>query len=154
MSDYLMELRELVGSRPLITCGACVIIMDDRQRILLQHRTDTDAWGLPGGTMNIGETMEDTARREVSEEVGLTCHGLKLINVFSGPDLHYRYPHGDEVYHVAVAYLCRDVSGDLKVDGVETKDAVFFAVEDLPSDINPPDRVILDYFRTAGQEAW
>ena len=152
MSDYLMELRKLVGSRPLITCGACVIVVDDQQRILLQHRTDTDTWGLPGGTMNLGETLEDTARREVSEEVGLACHALKLINVFSGPEMHYRYPHGDEVYHVAAAYLCRDFSGDLRPDGSESQDARFFAIEDLPSDINPPDRIILDHFRNAAVE--
>ena len=98
--------------------------------------------------MELGESLEDTAKREVSEEVGLKCRDLKLISVFSGPDLHYSYPHGDEVYHVAAAYLCRDFSGDLRPDGSESQDARFFPIEDLPSDINPPDRVILEHFRT------
>lgn len=40
MSDYIMELRKLVGSRPLIACAACVIFVDDAERILLQRRTD------------------------------------------------------------------------------------------------------------------
>jgi 8-oxo-dGTP pyrophosphatase MutT (NUDIX family) len=146
MSNYIMELRKLVGSRPLITCGACVIFVDDAGRILLQRRTDNGMWGLPGGSMEPGEDLQDTARHEAREEVGLICHNLKLLNVYSGPQLYYRYPHGDEIYNVAAAYLCRDFSGTLAADQEETADAQFFALSDLPSEINPPDRPVLNEF--------
>ena len=147
MSSYIMDLRKIVGSRPLIACGACVLVINEQKKILLQRRMDNDKWGLPGGTLDLGETLEDTAKREVYEEVGLTCNRIELIGVFSGPDLYYRYPHGDEVYNVTVAYLCDDFSGTLRVDQCEARDARFFAVEELPTDINPPDRIVMDALR-------
>jgi hypothetical protein len=56
MSDYIRELRSLVGTRPLILVGAVVIIQNENQQILLQHRKDGD-WGLPGGLMEPGESL-------------------------------------------------------------------------------------------------
>ncbi len=70
MSNYIVELRKVIGNRPLIACSACVIVVDDAERILLQRRTDNGLWGLPGGAMEIGETLEQTARRE-AYEVGI-----------------------------------------------------------------------------------
>lgn len=146
MSDYITELRKLVGSKALIMCGACVIFIDDFNRILLQRRTDNGMWGLPGGMMEPGETLQETAMREAYEEVGLACHDLKLLNIYSGPQLYYRYPNGDEVYNVSAAYLCRDFSGIPSVDLKEVVDIQFFALIDLPPEISPPVKPILDDF--------
>lgn len=71
MSGYIMDLREVVGARPLILAGAGVIIVDNEGRILLQHRSDNGDWGIPGGSMELGESFEEAARREVLEETGL-----------------------------------------------------------------------------------
>jgi len=146
MIDYYRELRDLVGPRPLILCGANVILLDGHGRVLLHHRTENDAWGLPGGVTELGETLEETAAREVREEVGLTCHTLTLFGVYSGPELYYRYANGDEVYNVSVSYLCRDFSGEIEVDPTEGKAAVFFAIDDLPSETSPPVRPIIEDF--------
>lgn len=144
MTDYYGELRSLVGPRPLVLCGANVILVDGRGRVLLHHRTENDAWGLPGGVTEPGERVEETAAREVREEVGLTCHKLTLFGVYSGPELHYRYPNGDEVHNVSVSYLCRDFSGEIKVEPTEGKAAAFFAIDDLPAAISPPVRPIIE----------
>ena len=146
MSDYIMDLRKLVGSRPLIACGACVIVVDDVERVLLQRRTDNGMWGLPGGAMELGEDLQQTARREAREEAGLTCHSLEFLAIHSGPQLYCRYPNGDEIYNVAVAYLCRNFSGTPTADQDEASDTRFFAPSELPADITPVDRVILDEF--------
>ena len=151
MADYVRELRRLVGTRPLILCSANGILLDPEGRLLLLHRTDNDMWSLPGGAVEPGETLEETAVREVREEVGLTCHTLKLFGVYSGPELYYRYPNGDEVYNVTISYLCRDFSGEIKVDPAEGKAAAFFAIADLPSDISPPVRPIIADFRCRWQ---
>ncbi len=146
MSNYIKDLRELIGNRPLIACAACVIFMDDAERILMQRRTDNGSWGLPGGAMEIGEDLEQTARREALEEVGLTCNALEFLAVHSGPQFYSRYPNGDESYVVAASYLCRDYSGTLAADQDEASDARFFALSDLPPEINPVDHLILDSF--------
>jgi 8-oxo-dGTP pyrophosphatase MutT (NUDIX family) len=147
--DYARSLRALVGTRPLILCAAGVLFVDDQGRILLQHRKDNDAWALPGGAMDLGETLDETARREAREEVGLHCKELALMGVYSGPSLYYRYPHGDEVYNVIAAYLCRSFSGEIDLDCQEVKDAKWHSLTQLPSSISPPDQFILDDCLTA-----
>ena len=59
--SYVQELRSLVGHRPLIIPGAVVLIIDQQNRLLLQHRQDNQQWGLIGGGMEIGESLEETA---------------------------------------------------------------------------------------------
>jgi 8-oxo-dGTP pyrophosphatase MutT (NUDIX family) len=78
---YIEELRQVVGTRPLILVGSVVVITDDLRRILLQQRRFPEgSWGLPGGLMELGESTEDTARREVFEETNLTLGVLRLIH--------------------------------------------------------------------------
>jgi len=149
VKNYARSLRALVGTRPLILSAAGVLFVDDHNRILLQHRKDNDTWGLPGGAMELGETFDETARREAREEVGLHCKELALMGVYSGPSLYYRYPHGDEVYNVIAAYLCRSFSGEVSLDCREVKEAKWHSLTQLPSSICPPDQVMLDDYVTA-----
>lgn len=144
MSDYISEIRRLVGTRPLILCSAGIIVLDRENRLLLQHRTDNDMWGIPGGALEPGERLEDAAVREVQEEVGLKCGPLELFGIYSGPGMYFRCPNGDEVHNVNVVYLCRDFSGTIRVDPAEGKDARFFAVEDIPEAITPPIRPVIE----------
>lgn len=146
MIDYIGELRELIGARPIIMCGANVIILDSSGRILLHHRVDNDTWGLPGGAMEIGESLEETAMREANEEIGLICKNLKIFNIYSGDKLYYKYPDGNEVYNVTATYICKDFSGQIVVDESEGKDARFFSVSDIPEKISPPVKIIIDDF--------
>lgn len=111
---YIKELRNIVGSRPLIMVGACVILINNKNELLLQLRKDNHCWGLSGGSMEIGETLEQVAKRELFEETGLTANNLMLLEVFSGQDLYYQYPHGDEVYNVVAAYICKDYKGIIR----------------------------------------
>jgi ADP-ribose pyrophosphatase YjhB (NUDIX family) len=145
--NYVSDLRDLVGCRPLILPGTSVLVLDDESRLLLIQRADTGDWGLPGGFMELGESFEDTGRREVREETGLEIGDLRLLAVFSGPEFHYRYPHGDEVFNVTAAYTARVVGGSLRCDPAEADDARFFALDRLPADILPPERPILASYR-------
>ncbi|RBP00800.1 NUDIX domain-containing protein [Rossellomorea aquimaris] len=79
--DYVKDLRRLVGHRPLILTGSVVLILNEDNELLLQHRTD-GGWGLPGGLMELGESLEDTARREVREETGLDIGAFLLRRKF------------------------------------------------------------------------
>ncbi len=86
--------------------------------------------------MEIGERLEDTARREVKEEVDLNCGELKLLNVYSGDELYYKYPDGNEVYNVTATYVCKDYSGEITVDLTEGRDARFFAIDKIPENLS------------------
>jgi len=99
-------------------------------------RGDTGDWGLPGGFRELGETLEETARREVLEETGLTLGEMESLRLFSGPECYYRYPNGDEVYSVIAAYLTRDFSGTLGSPSIgDVADLAFFGVQDQPVQI-------------------
>lgn len=150
---YIKELRNIVGSRPLIMVGACVILINNKNELLLQLRKDNHCWGLSGGSMEIGETLEQVAKRELFEETGLTANNLILLEVFSGQDLYYQYPHGDEVYNVVAAYICKDYKGIIKAEENEVADLKFFHINSIPSNISPPDLpIIREYIRSQMQE--
>ncbi len=134
--DYVSSLRTHIGTKPIIMCGANVILINEQGEILLHHRTDHDWWGLPGGAMELGESLEDTARREVKEEINLECEELELFNVYSGPELYYKYPDGNEVYNVTTTYICRDFKGEIVVEKTEGRDARFFALNEVPKNLS------------------
>ena len=147
MSEYIMDLRAAVGHRALLQVGASVLVEDRDGRLLLQLRRDNHCWGYAGGSVELDERVEDAAKRELREETGLTAHRLELFGVFSGPELHYVYPNGDEVSNVDIAYLCRDWSGTLSAQESEVEELRFFAADELPDNISPPLRPVIRKWR-------
>jgi 8-oxo-dGTP pyrophosphatase MutT (NUDIX family) len=131
---YVKGLRELVGNRPLILPGAVVIVLNEENEILLQHRSD-GGWGLPGGIMELGESMEETARREVQEETGLVVGDLELMGIFSGKDYFLKVANGDELYSVTAVYASRDINGEIVIDGIESLDVQYFPLRELPKEL-------------------
>lgn len=138
MSGYIMDLRSIVGHRPLLQVGASVIVEDEQGRVLLQLRSDNHCWGYAGGSVELDEVVEEAAKRELFEETGLIANHLELFGVFSGMDTHYVYPNGDEVSNVDIVYLCKDYSGQLKCQEGEVDDLKFFGVDEIPTNISSP----------------
>lgn len=138
MSGYILDLRKIVGHRPLIQVGAGIIVEDPQGRVLLQLRADNHCWSYCGGSCEIDERVEDTARRELFEETGLIAEELELFGVWSGPELHYVYPNGDEVSNIDIVFLCRSFSGEMKRQKEEVDDLRFFRVDEIPENLSPP----------------
>lgn len=123
--------------------GSTVLILDEHNRLLMMKRTDSGNWGIPGGAMELGESAEETARRELFEETGLEAGNLKLFDVFSGKELYYRYPSGEEVYNVSIVYFADDTHGSIKLIDGEHDDFQYFHLENLPENVSPPIKPIL-----------
>ena len=87
--SYISELRKYVGQRPVINIGATVIVMNAQNEILLNLRKDTNTWGIIGGGMELGESLEETAARELHEEAGLAAGHFELLGVLSGRELYF-----------------------------------------------------------------
>ncbi|WP_134702760.1 NUDIX hydrolase [Ammoniphilus sp. YIM 78166] len=140
---YIEGLRKAVGNRPLILVASAVMVMDEQDKVLLQHRVDTQDWGIPGGFMELGETVEEAARRELLEETGLTAGQLNFFEIFSGEEFFYTYPNGDQVYNVIVSFLTKDVRGQLEKDheGLELR---YFSLDQLPGKIITTSKRMLD----------
>jgi len=145
VGEYIKDMRMLVGNRPIMMCGASVIIFNSAGQILMLHRTDNDSWCFPGGGIELGEIAEEAAIREVFEETGLTLEGLGLFGVFSGEELYYKYPNGDEVYIVDIVFKSKSFSGVLKLNH-EGKEIRFFDSNELPENISPPVRPVVKEF--------
>lgn len=147
MKDYVRTLRSHLGHQPIMLVGAGIIIHRERQ-VLLQKRRDNGCWCYHGGSVDLGERVEEAARRELQEETGISAATLELLGVFSGPELHYTYPNGDEVYVVDVVFTCDDFSGAFTLQQEEVMELRWFDIDALPEPISPPTRPALQAFQS------
>lgn len=141
--SYISNMRKYIGHQPMLSAGATVVVIKDN-KILLNLRSDTNTWGIPGGAIELGESLEKTATRELKEETNLDCNSFTLLNVFSGKDFYFKYPNGDELYSVVALYFANDVSGELKITDGESFKLEYFSKDNLPN-LESRAKVILDW---------
>lgn len=98
----------------------------------MELRSDYNQWGFPGGAMELGESFEETAKRELKEETNLNIEELKLLSVLSGKDTYREYPNGDKLYDITAIYVVTSYSGDLKINDNESKKLQFFNIDQIP----------------------
>ncbi|MBR4555214.1 MAG: NUDIX domain-containing protein [Ruminococcus sp.] len=144
-----MELRKTVGHRPLIQCAGSVIVENSEGQILLGKRTDNGMWGYSGGSVELDEKVEDCARRELYEEMGLEAEDLEFFMINSGPEAHYIYPNGDEVSNVEIIYICRKYRGEPRPLDSEMSELRFFSPDEITDGmISPPIREVMRRWKT------
>ena len=146
--DYILQLRQFIGHRPILMVGAAVLILDKQDCLLMMKRSDSGTWGIPGGATEPGEVVEEAAKRETLEEVHLHIETMSLFGVFSGPALYYKYPNGDEVYNVTIMYLSRDWHGEVRLNHEHTEWG-WFSTNEIPENVSPPIRPIIEQFKSA-----
>ncbi|AGZ40503.1 NUDIX domain-containing protein [Actinoplanes friuliensis] len=131
--SYIGGLRTLAGDdRVLISIGAHSLVRDPQGRIALIQRSDDRTWALPGGTIELGETLRDCAVREVREECGLIAHSVTPFGLYTrakdwSPNVFgHRYQH--------IALLCRvdSYEGEILRETDESVDAGWFSPDALP----------------------
>jgi len=121
--------------------ATAAIIHDGAGRVLLQHRTDNDHWGLPGGAVDRGESIADALRREVSEETGYDVEIERIVAVYSDPahKMIVRYPD-NVVHYVVIVCACRITGAgpaERMPDVAETKALEWFPTDQLPEPMVP-----------------
>jgi 8-oxo-dGTP diphosphatase len=146
--SYIEWLRARIGHRKTLIVYGSVILRDQRQRVLLQRRTDNGLWGLPGGILEPGEDILACARRELYEETGLEAGALRLTGVYSDPRYDVVYPNGDQVQQYTVCFEGPWSGGKMRRDPAETSDLAFCNVAEIPSDRMA--NFYLDMLRDAG----
>ena len=129
--NYVKYLREMVGQSPVILVGS-VVIIHKNSMVLLQKRKENSKWGLIGGLMELGESTEETAIREASEEAGIQLKSLKLCDVHSGKNSFIKVSNGDEFYSVSICYETSDYDGDVCINDDESLEFRYFNINNLP----------------------
>jgi 8-oxo-dGTP pyrophosphatase MutT (NUDIX family) len=133
-----------LGVRPSVSA----VIFDRRRRLLLQQRSDGGQWGLPGGSVEIGESLAVAVVREVREETGLTVAPRRLIGVYSDPAWQViRYPNGNVWHYVNVCFECVVRGGELTTCD-ETLALRWVAPRRLPAGLLPNHRIRIRDART------
>lgn len=129
--SYIQNIRKYIGHKPMLSAGATIVVLKNN-KILLNLRSDTNTWGIPGGSLELGETLEEAAARELKEETNLDAESFTLLNVFSGNDFYFEYPNGDKLYSVIALYRADNVTGNLKITDRESFQLKYFGKDELP----------------------
>ncbi len=144
--NYIGDLRKKLGHELIMTTGCGVLVINDKDQLLLQKRSDTGTWCVPGGALEPGETYKEAAVRELCEEVGIKVEDLQLFGLYSGDDRIIHYPNGDVVYSLSVIFITDKYSGTISDDDSEVLEHKFFDRNELPKELFEPDaRPIIDW---------
>lgn len=110
--------------------AASTVVVDDSGRILLQRRSDNGMWALPGGAMNIGESLPDCAVRETREETGYDVEITGIVGTYTNPRHVFAYDDGEVRQEFSICFLARPVAGQLAVSE-ESTDVRWFLSEEV-----------------------
>ena len=126
-----------------IKLGIAVLVSDKQGWVLLEKRSDCGLWGVPGGRIEPGESIQDAAVREIQEETGLTVRVTRLIGVYSDPEEGRIITYPDGVVHgIDIFVESAIVGGDLRPSD-ESEALQFFDPAELPPDLVPGSRALL-----------
>ncbi|HOP57129.1 MAG TPA: NUDIX domain-containing protein [Bacillota bacterium] len=130
MDNYIKYLRNMVGDNKVILCACSVVIVNEKNEVLLEKRSDNHLWGLPGGLMELEESIEECAIREVYEETFLKIRLTRFLGIFNNPMMRWR--EHDEARVIAFAFAAKIVGGSLRVNDHESLEMQYFSKDKLP----------------------
>lgn len=150
---YISDIRKYVGHEAILTAGVGLFVFNSDNKVLMQLRTDYNLWGFPGGAMELGESFEETAKRELKEETNLEIDDMKLIKVLSGKDTYREYPNGDKLYDITAVFVIKKYHGELKVNDDESRKLEWFDIDNLPDNMTDHTKNYLYKFGNILEEA-
>ena len=140
--DYVKYIREKVGhSEIILNYAGCIIYNDDNQ-ILLQKRRDCEQWGFMGGIVELGESIEEAAVREVFEESGLQVKIVSLYGVYS--KYFTEYSNGDRAQTISHIFTAHVIGGSAIHQNEETIELRYFDIDKAPKLFNQQHQDLLN----------
>ena len=130
------------------------VVSDDEDRLLVHRRSDNDLWSIPGGRLEVGESVSQAVVREVLEETGIEVEPMRLVGVYSDPRAVVAYDDGEVRQQFSICVACRPSGGALSAESDESLEVRFVApteLEELP--MSPAVRLRVSVYLTGGEAA-
>ncbi|WDO08013.1 NUDIX domain-containing protein [Streptomyces murinus] len=104
-----------------LVVAASAVVTDHKGRILLQRRRDNSLWALPGGGMDISDSLPGAAVREVKEETGYDVEITGLVGTYTDPRHIIAYSDGEVRRQFNVCFTARIIGGHLRISDESTE---------------------------------
>ncbi len=137
VESYVSWLRARIGPRKVLLPCTAALVRNEAGALLWGYSKDFDCWVVPGGYMELGESIVSSVQREALEETGAHVVPVKLIGIYAGPRFEVSYPNGDEVQAFTFALECRMLGGILQPDPNEVSELRFWERGTMPENTLP-----------------
>ena len=126
--DYISSIRAKLGRQKIIlNCAGAIIETDGK--ILFQRRSDNGKWGLIGGLLELDETYEEAAVREVREETGLEVRLDSFLGIYHNYNMIWS--NGDAAHVIGAYFKASVIGGELRKDA-ESLELEYFSRDEMP----------------------
>ena len=150
--DYVTKILGLAGKEKIILAGAAGAVVKEGKILLVRRHNLSRTWGVPGGVQELGESIHETAHREILEEVGLDMTPAGLIGVYSSPQWDLALDNGGWIQQMTLFFLMSGLVEEIVIQASEVAEWAFFAPDAMPNNMMPCCRQkVLDWAAYRGE---
>jgi ADP-ribose pyrophosphatase YjhB (NUDIX family) len=136
-----------------IVVAVTAVVVDDNGQLLLIRRSDSGLYAIPGGAVELGETLTAAVRREVMEETGIAVEVTGLVGVYSDPEHVIEFSDGEVRQEFSVCFRAAPVGGNPRTSE-ESTEVLWVGAEALDGlDIHPSIRLRIGHGMDGGRSA-